>query len=226
MRRHRAHWMVCLAAPTLGWLAGCGGGDRHAPDLIRERPAAVASAAASPPGPVDGADVMDWAEKTYPQWFGPQAVTGTTPSLVFRHYPATGTYLGLDNTRLYVMGGPFGNVPLPVGTVDDFACAVRLAQCEPPRIMSQPTDVELSPGQAVQLAVQVAGGPSLGYRWFRNGVEIKGARDAQLLVTMTEPDIEADYSVVIGNDKGSVRSRVARVVRVNLPDLRDLPESR
>ena len=218
MHRHRAHWMACMAVPTVGWLAGCGGGDSPSLEWTRERPAAVVSAAGSP-GPVDGAEVMDWAERTYPQWFGAQAVAGTAPPLLFRHSPGTGTYIGIDNTRLYVMGGPFGNVPLPVGTVDDFACAVRLAQCEGPQIISQPADAELSPGEAVQLAVQVAGGPSLNYLWFRNGVEIKGAREAQLRVLMTEQDVEAEYSVVISNDKGSVRSRMARVVRVPMPDI-------
>lgn len=217
MTRHRARWMACLAAPALGWLAGCGGGDSASPVPPRERPAAVAGNTGSA-GPVDGTELMDWAEKTFPQWFGAQAVTGSAPPFVFRHYPGTGTYIGIDNARVYVMGGPFGNVPLPVGTIDDFACAVRLAQCEGPQILSQPADATLSPGEAVELAVQVAGGPSLSYRWFRNGIELKAARDPKLRVVMTQDDVEAEYSVVISNDKGAVRSRIVRVARLPTPD--------
>ncbi|NRF70604.1 hypothetical protein HLB44_26730 [Aquincola sp. S2] len=71
--------------------------------------------------------LMDFAEATFPAYFPVHASTASLAPFVYRHYGATGVYLGvvLDDGAfvkggVYVMGGAFGNDPLHVGQVTDF----------------------------------------------------------------------------------------------------------
>ncbi len=72
--------------------------------------------------------LMDFGEQRYAEFFtGPQATTSFGP-FVYRFYPSKGTYLGVvvqsDSqyplNGVYVMGGPFGDVPMAVGQLTDY----------------------------------------------------------------------------------------------------------
>ncbi len=76
---------------------------------------------ASPPSP-DA--FMDWAERTYPIWFSSHVNSQTTSTLTYRHYPATGNYLGVSGSDVYVYGAISGNQLVKVGTLSDFAALV------------------------------------------------------------------------------------------------------
>ena len=72
--------------------------------------------------------LMNFGERAFPQYFPQRPSTQVSKPFVYRHYPATGVYLGvvvLSGTGyvmdgVYVLGGPFGNTPLYVGLVRDF----------------------------------------------------------------------------------------------------------
>lgn len=86
--------------------------------------------AAAPQVP-SASELMDWAERTYPQHFpGPQTNQSLTP-YVYRHYPGTGNYVGVAGQAVYILGPVAGGGadPMPVGVLSDFACQVHPASC-------------------------------------------------------------------------------------------------
>lgn len=67
------------------------------------------------------ADILfDWAERTFPALFPGHQPTLYAAPYLYRHYPATGIYLGTWNTSVYLMGGPYGAQPQRVGEVSAF----------------------------------------------------------------------------------------------------------
>ena len=72
--------------------------------------------------------LLDFAERNYPQWFPDRLATASSPPFAYRYHPQTGVYLGVvvqgglgfTFDGVYVLGGPFGNVPLYVGQVQSF----------------------------------------------------------------------------------------------------------
>ena len=71
--------------------------------------------------------LLDFAEATFPAYFPGHAATQTLAPFLFRHYPATGVYVGValddgpySRGGVYVMGGAFGQAPQHVGTLTDF----------------------------------------------------------------------------------------------------------
>lgn len=130
--------LALLLLPLL-WLAACGGGtDGHGPaaplggqaraqaaarvlaaDAGARRGAPAATTAAV--DPEDAANqLFDFAQITYPAFFPGRPATASALGYLYRHYPDTGLYLGVQAGRVYVMGGSFGNEPLEVGALTDF----------------------------------------------------------------------------------------------------------
>lgn len=124
---------------TAAILSACGGG-ADTPTATREPAAAVTSAAAAPAprvkalalatggtvAPEEAArQLLDFAEQQYRHFFPGPAPTQTLGAFRFRHYPASGTYVGVVVAAdpncvqggVYVMGGAFGDVPQFVGLV-------------------------------------------------------------------------------------------------------------
>lgn len=67
----------------------------------------------------DTEKLLNWAEKTFPQFFpNPQATQNIEPWL-FRYYPETGVYAGVNKSdnAVYVLGGPWGNTPAVIDTL-------------------------------------------------------------------------------------------------------------
>ena len=46
------------------------------------------------------------------------AVNQTLDDYIYRFYPSTGIYLAINNGEIYVMGGSFGDTPLPQGNIE------------------------------------------------------------------------------------------------------------
>lgn len=64
------------------------------------------------------------AEFLLPQSFPERGAARSVPALLYRHCPATGTYVGVhEDGPVYVMGGAFSDQPLRVGAVADFIAA-------------------------------------------------------------------------------------------------------
>lgn len=67
----------------------------------------------------DTEKLLNWAEKTFPQFFPSHQATQNIEPWLFRYYPESGVYAGVnksDNTA-YVLGGPWGNNPAVVDTL-------------------------------------------------------------------------------------------------------------
>ena len=87
---------------------------------------------------------------------------------------------------------------------------------DPPEIIVQPVSRTEVEGTDVDFSV-TATGLSLTYQWRRNGMditdtigEVSGATTATLTITsITDPDDEGDYTVVVTNAAGTVTSDVA-----------------
>lgn len=98
--------------------------------------------------------LMDFAERSFPEHFPGHEATRASPPFLYRHYPLTGTYLGVVVSAsggyvvgdVHVMGGAFGGQPLRVGRIEDFI--VPLAARALPR---------LAVGSGFMLAVQADG---------------------------------------------------------------------
>lgn len=92
--------------------------------------AAAAVETVRSPGSVDdrARQLLDHAERNYPQWFPDRLATQSAPPFAFRFHPQTGAYIGVVVQPglgyifdgVYVLGGPFGTVPIYVGQVQSF----------------------------------------------------------------------------------------------------------
>ena len=104
--------------------------------------------------------------------------------------------------------------------------SVSIAKMDPnlvryfvPEISTSPAAVSIIQGVDTTLSVQ-ADGKFLSYQWQKNGVNINGQNTPSLFLTNTSASDDANYSVVITNDWGSVTSPLARVtVATGLPTI-------
>ena len=96
---------------------------------LAARAAGEASAAAQAVDTATAAaQLLDFAEAQLPGFFPTHEATQQLAPFAYRHYPDTGVYLGVVTTEgagvplqgVYVMGGPFGNAPVPVGQLTDY----------------------------------------------------------------------------------------------------------
>ncbi|GAB4267478.1 MAG: hypothetical protein Kow0065_18070 [Methylomicrobium sp.] len=61
----------------------------------------------------DAEEIMNRGQQIFPQFFPSSQTTQTLPPWLFRYYPETGVYLGINqnDAGVYLMGGVFGNEP-------------------------------------------------------------------------------------------------------------------
>lgn len=78
-----------------------------------------------------------------------------------------------------------------------------------PVILAQPKTTTTQKGHTVCFSVSVAAIPKASYNWYKNGILIDGATESSLtLQQVSEKDV-GEYSVIIENSKGEVKSQVA-----------------
>ncbi len=67
----------------------------------------------------DTGRVLDYAQREYPELFPSSPPTSVITPWIFRFYPETGIYAGVNQNdeQAYVMGGVFGSTPTPVGSL-------------------------------------------------------------------------------------------------------------
>lgn len=143
--RHVASvWRLPMLGVILCGLAGCGGSGPAEPG-VRQVSFAVSapSAASAGSGPrrealsavpsgavaITADSLMDWAERTYPQLFPSGASTATSSPYVYRFYPETQNYLGLDGAQVVGLGPFTAGQIQRFGRVSDFACEVDASTC-------------------------------------------------------------------------------------------------
>ncbi len=60
--------------------------------------------------------LFDWAEGAFPEFFPNHQTSVVIVGYYARYYPSLGVYLGAKDKQVYVLGGPFGEVPSNVGS--------------------------------------------------------------------------------------------------------------
>ena len=86
-----------------------------------------------------------------------------------------------------------------------------------PEISSHPVGVSVLPGTGATLSSE-ATGKFLTYQWQRNGVDLSGETNATLVFTSANAAHDANYTVVVSNDWGSVTSNASSfTVATNAP---------
>jgi uncharacterized protein (DUF1800 family) len=137
---------AALAAAAL--LAGCGGGvDAPPAAFFRTERAAtkrILNAAPVEAAPVPTvSELLDWAEQAYVGYFPGPASNQVLAPYVYRHYPATGNYVGVAGSDVYVLGPVSGGELLRVGSLADFAAEVaqsrRPSEAQAARFLQQAT---------------------------------------------------------------------------------------
>jgi hypothetical protein len=68
------------------------------------------------------------AEKLYPTLLTQGGALGSAQGYVYRYYAGSGVYVGFRNQRIYLLGGPFGNVAQDKGTVASVLSSLRIAE--------------------------------------------------------------------------------------------------
>lgn len=80
----------------------------------------------------------------------------------------------------------------------------------PPTITTQPQNQTVAQGSSATFTVMATGTSPLSYQWMENGVTISGATSASYTTPPTTPaDNNAQFSVVVSNETGSVTSNSA-----------------
>jgi hypothetical protein len=76
-------------------------------------------------------ELMDWAERTYSQFFPGHQTDQTLTPYVYRYYATTGNYVGVAGDAVYILGPVAGGgaAPVQVGVLSDFACQVHPDSC-------------------------------------------------------------------------------------------------
>jgi hypothetical protein len=114
-------WFAMLAS-----LSACGGGGLDEVQPAARQALASAAASQDPFGGFDKVTVsdqlLDFGEQRFPQYFPGPGVTVAFQQYLYRFYPTTGVYLGVDQNTggVYVMGGPFGAAPAFQGALTNF----------------------------------------------------------------------------------------------------------
>lgn len=215
----QARCRVGVVVAAVAALAGCGGSDAPPAEPQASTPAARARALALPTDPAVLAEIselLDFAERSFPEYFPTHEPNQTFDPYVFRFYPGTGVYLGVDGRAVRVLGGPFGGQPLDVGSIDDYSCQVRFASCVAPSIVQSPASISVAEGATATFSAIVGGGPSIKLQWLRDGVAIAGATQASHSFTVTGSDNGARFALHAQNARGEATS-VAATLTVARP---------
>lgn len=151
-RLRLASWVLAMGLVACG--EGSGPADRAAPASGQQQmKAALATAMQQPPAPaaaraqavattaigvdeIEAAEqLLDFAERSFPDLFPGHPATALYDGYRYRFHPDTGIYLGVRDGQVYVMGGRFGPAPLAVGALAQFitpAASARTALCAAP----------------------------------------------------------------------------------------------
>ena len=75
----------------------------------------------------DTETLLNWAENTYPGYFPNHQATQSIEPWLFRYYPDTGIYAGVNknDNNVYVMGGPWGGNPTIISPLADLIAQIN-----------------------------------------------------------------------------------------------------
>jgi uncharacterized delta-60 repeat protein len=93
-----------------------------------------------------------------------------------------------------------------------------------PALLKIPQATTVEPGTALKLSVFAEGTLPLRYQWFRNGIPVPGATQANLWLESVDTSSAGTYSVTVSNDFGESRSQAAWIGVRGGPPALSLPE--
>lgn len=86
----------------------------------------------------DAEEIMNRAQQTFRQFFPSNRPTQSLPPWLFRHYPESGIYLGINqnDSGVYLMGGVFGSGPQFFKPIDETLAMLRSQGNEPQSVQA------------------------------------------------------------------------------------------
>ena len=94
------------------------------------------------------AELFDWAELNYANFFPTRETNRQLSSFTYRYYPVSRNHVAVSEGRVYVQGPISGGDLLFVGTVEDFTCRAVPALCgQAPADCAPPSQWTASSGQ-------------------------------------------------------------------------------
>lgn len=108
-------------------------------------------------------ELYDWAQTALPGVFPGTMASATAPGFSFRGPYATGNYLGVEGSNVYVLGPITDNKLTAVGSLPDFACSVHPTSC-----VSSDTLAKVTAFLGSQDALYATGVPSTGAQAYAN----------------------------------------------------------
>ena len=71
--------------------------------------------------------LLNWAEKTFPQFFPSKQATQSIEPWLYRFYPETGIYAGVNkgDNNVYTLGGPWGNNPTLIDSLSNLIAQIN-----------------------------------------------------------------------------------------------------
>lgn len=130
---------LAAAAPAAALalaLTGCGGGDAAVQSIAKAQRAPLRAL----PATITPTDLAVWAEGQYLDYFNGPSTYGTLGGYSYRHYPATGNFLGFAGGGVYVYGPVSGYRVEQVGTLAGFTCTVDPSRCAATAVRAENDD--------------------------------------------------------------------------------------
>lgn len=112
----------------------------------------------------------------------------------------------------------YGQIDVPSGLADVVALAaggshsMALVGSGLPSVTRQPFPQRTPVGQTRVLSVAAAGRQPLSFQWYRSGMRIPEAGNAQLVLSDVQPDDAGNYWAEVSNALGTTRSVAARLI--------------
>ena len=95
--------------------------------------------------------------------------------------------------------------------------AAFLGVDEPPKIIEEPKEQAVNPGESIELEVLAVGKKPFDYQWFKNGKLLQSQTQRQLSIYQADANDEGTYHVTIANTAGTATSKKAVVIINRLP---------
>jgi uncharacterized repeat protein (TIGR01451 family) len=127
---------------------------------------------------------------------------------------------GTGTTTARVRGSDADLVP-----ANDEAVAVTTFR-DPPVILTQPQSLAVTNGTSASFNVGAGGATPLAYQWRHQGISLANQTNSTLALAAVSPSDEGDYTVLVGNNVGSVESAPAVLTVLVPPFITAPPQSR
>ncbi len=124
----------------------------------------------------------------------------------------------LSGIPLYGCGGGGSGGSSPTNTVTaPPPTTTTPPPLELPSFVTQPSNITVNPGESATFQALANGSEPLSYQWQRNGSNIDGATSLSYTTQLAALGDDAQFSVTVTNDAGTVSSQEAQLTVVAAP---------